>query len=97
MLFRVFWDTGGKGRSNAVISTNVQFFQRGKNIKKADIKYHQVLPLLNHGFSARVLAFLIGYLIKRGVLNKDDLTVDAVENALDEFDMVENDVFFQDL
>lgn len=95
MMFRVFWDTSfaidrKKGtkqpaRSSATISADVQFFQRGKNITKKDIKYHQVMPLLMHGFTARILAFLVEHLIDSGALG-EHLTVDDVHTALKAMD-----------
>ncbi|KAK3360956.1 hypothetical protein B0T24DRAFT_586027 [Lasiosphaeria ovina] len=83
MLFRMFWDTGSnKSLSTAVISADVQFFQRGKHITKKDIKYHQVLPLLMHGYTARVLAFVIHHLVEEGKLLDKDLTVDGIQGVM---------------
>ncbi|KAK0723515.1 hypothetical protein B0T26DRAFT_262477 [Lasiosphaeria miniovina] len=52
-LFRVFWDSGDDKNNvtNAIVSSDMQFFHRGKNITKNNIKYHQVMPLLMHGYS----------------------------------------------
>jgi hypothetical protein len=83
MLFRVFWDTGDKTiRSSAIISNDVYNFHRGRHIKKSDIKIHQVFPMLLHGLSARISAFLIEALVDAGELDPDDLHVEAVFQAL---------------
>ncbi|KAK4232867.1 hypothetical protein C8A03DRAFT_19939, partial [Achaetomium macrosporum] len=81
MLFRMFWDTGNKSLSSATISADVQFFKRGRHISKKDIKYHQVLPLLIHGYTARVTAFVIQHLVGTGELS-GDLDVDSVKQAM---------------
>lgn len=82
MLFRIFWDTGAKTTSPATISADVQFFHRGKNISKKDIKYHQVLPLLMHGFTARVLAFILQDLMEGDIL-QGPLSVNSIINAFE--------------
>ncbi|KAI1827953.1 hypothetical protein F4861DRAFT_535389 [Xylaria intraflava] len=85
MLFRVFWDTGdSKTRSSAVISADVEFFQRGRHINKRSLKYHQTVPLLIHGFTARILALLLRELRTRGYLTlpDSDLNVDTVKELI---------------
>ena len=82
MLFRVFWDTGNTSMlSSAVISADVAFFQRTKHISKKSIKYHQVLPLLMHGYTARILAFVIHHLVDRDSL-PGSLNIDTVKEAM---------------
>ncbi|KAK4232741.1 hypothetical protein C8A03DRAFT_20029, partial [Achaetomium macrosporum] len=90
MLFRMFWDAsagsstgaGGKTRSSATISADVHFFQRSRNISKKDIKYHQVLPLLIHGYTARITALMIQRLVDSGTLSDNDLNLDGVKRAM---------------
>ncbi|EAQ85232.1 predicted protein [Chaetomium globosum CBS 148.51] len=89
LLFRVFWDTGGKDRSSATISADVQFFQRSRHINKQDIKYHQVLPLLMHGYTSRITAMVIQALVEEEELefvDTADLTVDKVKRVLQALD-----------
>ncbi|KAI1820670.1 hypothetical protein F4861DRAFT_542739 [Xylaria intraflava] len=89
MIFRVFWDTGDKRvRSNAVISSDVNFFQRGRHINRKSIKYHQAVPLLIHGFTARVLALVLGVLRDKGHINvpTSDLDVSFVKGLMADLD-----------
>ncbi|KAK7752206.1 hypothetical protein SLS62_005740 [Diatrype stigma] len=81
MLFRNFWDAG-KEKSSAVIKADVDFFQRGRHINKKDLKYHQTVPLLVHGFTARILAFVIHGLRIRGVLAEDQITIEGIKEAI---------------
>ncbi|KAK4233870.1 hypothetical protein C8A03DRAFT_19131 [Achaetomium macrosporum] len=85
MLFRMIWDTGDRGISSATISADVQFFQRGKHITKKDVKYHQVLPLLMHGYTARLLALVMQPLVDRDML-PGELNVDTVQQAMEDID-----------
>lgn len=82
MLFRIFWDAGDKRRSSATIKADVDFFQRGRHINKKDIKYHQTVPLLMHGFTARILAFVIDGLRIRDVLSDDQINIDDIKQAI---------------
>jgi len=50
--------------------------------------------LFIYNFSAKVLAFLIGYFIKKRVFNKNDFIIDIIKNILNKFDIIKNDVFF---
>lgn len=71
-----------------MISGDVQFFQRGKNITKCkkDIKRHQVMPLLMHRYTARILAFVIDGLIQHNILDPDALTIDTVDEVFKTID-----------
>ncbi|KAI1818892.1 hypothetical protein F4861DRAFT_544588, partial [Xylaria intraflava] len=89
MIFRVFWDTGDKGvRSNAVISSDVNFFQRGRHINRKSIRYHQAVPLLIHGFTGRILALVLGVLRDKGHINvpMSDVNVDFVKGLMADLD-----------
>jgi hypothetical protein len=88
MLFRTFWDTGDANvRSTATISSDVVFFRREKAITKKDMKYHQAMPLLIHGFTSRIVAFLIADLVDSGVLERGGgMTVNAIEEAMKDMD-----------
>ncbi|KAK3384608.1 hypothetical protein B0T24DRAFT_646474 [Lasiosphaeria ovina] len=61
-----------KNVTNAIISSNIQFFHQGKNITKNNIKYYQVIPLLIHGYSIRILAFILNELKKKNQINTDN-------------------------
>lgn len=59
-LFRNFWDTGShRIKSTATISSDVAWFHRDYHIHRKNVKYHQALPAILHGFTARILAHLI--------------------------------------
>lgn len=89
MLFRIFWDTGSKSMSSATISADVHFFQRGRHIHKKDVKYHQVMPLLMHGYTARIVAFVIQRMVDAEKLNANELTIDVVKQAMEDLDTTE--------
>jgi hypothetical protein len=81
LLFRKFWDTGSDGSfSSVTIFSDVQFFGRGRSIKKKDIKYHQ--PLLLHGFTSRILAFVINELVDRQCLDPETMTIEDISREM---------------
>jgi hypothetical protein len=80
-LFRVFWSPEeSKVRTTASLYHDANYLGRQRAINKKSVKYHQAMPLLKHGFAARILTLFLyelktqePHLFPHNVLNMDDV------------------------